>query len=154
MQQLLVFLARPFRLLNGRIQPLIPSRLTLFGWFAREQWGNTRPLVFAVFHNGGFEDLILRVFPHAAFDHNPHLRVWEGAVGENRAWTRDVQRASEREIGIDILLPTLLTAQSRPRAAARRQPIRWLERKELTALLSGTAATSFACPAQEQYESW
>jgi len=29
-------------------------------------------LVEAVLHHGGLEDLILRVLPHAALDHDPH----------------------------------------------------------------------------------
>jgi len=40
----------------------------LLGRFTIEEGGHACPLLFAVFHNGGFEDFILGVFPDAAFD--------------------------------------------------------------------------------------
>lgn len=60
MQQLFIFLARPFRLLNTRIQPLVPARFALFGRFSMQQRGNTTPLIFAIFHYGRLENLILK----------------------------------------------------------------------------------------------
>ena len=68
MQQFLIFLATPLHLPYGRIQPLVPPGLALLGRFAVEEGRHAGPLLFAVFHYGGFEDLILRVFPDTSFD--------------------------------------------------------------------------------------
>lgn len=59
MQQLLIFLAGPFGLLDARIQPFVPTRLALFGRLTMQQRGNTTPLIFAIFHYGRLENLIL-----------------------------------------------------------------------------------------------
>ena len=60
-------------LLDGRVKPLVPARLALLGGLADEQRRDARPLVLAVLHDGRLEDLVLRVLPHAALYHDPHL---------------------------------------------------------------------------------
>ncbi len=58
------------RLLNRWIDPFIPARFTLFWCLAHKQGRDTRPLIFAVFHDRCFQDFVLRIFPHPAFYHN------------------------------------------------------------------------------------
>ena len=60
-------------LLDGWVEPLVPASLALLGGLADEQRRDARPLVLAVLHDGRLEDLVLRVLPHAALDHDPHL---------------------------------------------------------------------------------
>ena len=68
MKELLVFLAAPFAFADGGVEPFVPAGLALFGRFAVEEGGDAGPLLFAVFHYGGFEDFVLGVFPGASFD--------------------------------------------------------------------------------------
>ena len=70
-EQLLVLVARPLALglLDGGVQPLEPARLALLGRLAVQQRADSRPLVFAVLHDGFLEDLVLDVAPDAALDH-------------------------------------------------------------------------------------
>ena len=63
----------PLYLLDGGVEPLVPACLALLGGLADEQRRDARPLVLAVLHDGDLEDLVLRVLPHAALDHDPHL---------------------------------------------------------------------------------
>ncbi|KAK1732487.1 hypothetical protein QTG54_016881 [Skeletonema marinoi] len=72
MQQLLILLSTPLHLSHGRIQPFIPPCLALLGRFAIEEGGDAGPLLFSVFHYGGFEDFIFGVFPDSAFDEDAH----------------------------------------------------------------------------------
>ena len=60
-------------LLDGWVEPLVPASLALLGGLADEQRRDARPLVLAVLHDGDLEDLVLRVLPHAALYHDPHL---------------------------------------------------------------------------------
>ncbi len=50
----------------------VPAGLALFWRLSVQQRRNTRPLVFAVLHDGHLEDFILRVLPHAALDDDSH----------------------------------------------------------------------------------
>uniref|UniRef100_A0A1I8HLX8 Guanylate cyclase domain-containing protein n=1 Tax=Macrostomum lignano TaxID=282301 RepID=A0A1I8HLX8_9PLAT len=58
--EFLVLLAGPFGLFNTGIQPFVPAGFALLSGFAVQQRGNSGPLVFAVFHYGRLENLILR----------------------------------------------------------------------------------------------
>ena len=60
-------------LLDGWVEPLVPASLALLGGLADEQRRDARPLVLAVLHDGRLEDLVLRVLPHAALYHDPHI---------------------------------------------------------------------------------
>ena len=79
MEELLVLLPGPLGLLDGGIEPLEPSGLALLGTLPVQKGRDPGPLVLAILHHGGLEDLILRVLPHAALDHDAwHLaRLWE-----------------------------------------------------------------------------
>lgn len=72
MQQLLILAPAPLHLTDGGIEPLVPTRLALLGRFAVEEGGDACPLLFAVFHYGGFEDFIFGVFPDASFDEDAY----------------------------------------------------------------------------------
>lgn len=88
-QQLLVLLARPFCLLDAGIQPLVPTSLALLGWLPMQQWCDTRPLVFAIFHHSRFEDFILKytsIHPVA-----PDAEV------ENEKWSYNLVSSNERK---------------------------------------------------------
>ena len=63
MQQLLLFISRPLRLLDAGIEPLVPPCLALFGRFSIQERSNSSPLVLAVLHDGGLEDLVLLFGP-------------------------------------------------------------------------------------------
>ena len=77
MEQLLVLLPGPLRLLDGGVQPLEPPGLALLSTLPVKEGRDPRPLVLAVLHHGGLEDLILGVLPHPALDHDArHLGRW------------------------------------------------------------------------------
>ena len=64
-----------------RIEPLVPPCFTLLRRFSVQERSNSSPLVLAVLHDGRLQDLVLRVLPDAALDHDPHLGVVAGARG-------------------------------------------------------------------------
>ena len=72
MQQLLILLSRPLRLLNRRVQPLIPPRFALLCTLAHKQGTDAAPLVLAIFHDSRFEDFVLGVLPYSTLDEDPH----------------------------------------------------------------------------------
>eukprot|EP00962_Isochrysis_galbana_P022508 scaffold6732_cov99-Isochrysis_galbana.AAC.2 len=71
-QQLFLLIARPLRLLDRRVEPLVPARFALLGRLADQQRRDAAPLVLAVLHDCCLEDLILRVLPHATLDQDAH----------------------------------------------------------------------------------
>ena len=71
-QKFLILLPGPLRLLDARVQPLVPPRLALLRGLANQERGDARPLVLAVLHHRRLQDLILGVLPHAALDHDAH----------------------------------------------------------------------------------
>mmetsp|Transcript_20181 Transcript_20181/g.32242 ORF Transcript_20181/g.32242 Transcript_20181/m.32242 type:complete len:267 (+) Transcript_20181:594-1394(+) len=73
MQQFLVLGLTPLRLLDARVQPFVPTRFALLGRLAHQQRRDARPLIQTVLHHGCFQDLVLGVLPHTAFDHDPHV---------------------------------------------------------------------------------
>ena len=72
MQQLFVFVSGPFCFLDAWIKPFIPPCFALLSRLARKQTGNTRPLIFSILHHCSFKNLILRILPNAALNHDPH----------------------------------------------------------------------------------
>jgi hypothetical protein len=48
MEQLLVFFLAPFRLLDARVEPLVPAGLALLWRLADEQRADARPLILAI----------------------------------------------------------------------------------------------------------
>lgn len=75
LEKLLVFGPGPLGFLDAGIEPLIPSLFALFGGFPLEEGWDTRPLVHAVLHDGGFEDFVFGVFPDSSFHDVPHGAV-------------------------------------------------------------------------------
>lgn len=60
-------------LFYGRVEPLIPTSLTLLGGLTNEERRDPGPLIFPILHHSRLEDLILRVLPDASLYHYPHL---------------------------------------------------------------------------------
>lgn len=59
-QQLLILLTRPLGLFDAGVEPLVPARLALLGGLAGEEGGDAGPLVEAILHHRGLEDLVLQ----------------------------------------------------------------------------------------------
>lgn len=71
-QQLFIFITGPLGLLDAGVEPLIPSGFALLGRLAHEQRGDTCPLIQAILHDSGLEDLILSIFPNTTLEDDPH----------------------------------------------------------------------------------
>jgi hypothetical protein len=96
-KQLLFFFFGPLSLLDGRVEPLVPSRLALLGRFANEQRRDARPLVLAIFHDGGFENLIL---PNSPRPQRPPMAQHDAALRANRGQPgRRRQQAGHAAVG-------------------------------------------------------
>lgn len=92
MKELFIFFFGPLGLLNGRVEPFVPSGFALFWCLADQERRDTRPLILAIFGDGSLENLIFSVLPHTAFDDDAnHVdnekpdsdeTEWKGARGE------------------------------------------------------------------------
>lgn len=95
-KQLLFFFFGPLSLLDGRVEPLVPSRLALLGRFANEQRRDARPLVLAIFHDGGFENLIL---PNSPRPQRPPMAQHDAALQSREPWATRPTPAAGRACG-------------------------------------------------------
>ena len=85
-EQLFIFLSGPLGLLYRWIKPFIPTGLALFRWLANEEGRDPGPLILPILHHCRLQNFILRVFPHATLDQDPHChfvsQLWILCVAE------------------------------------------------------------------------
>lgn len=122
-EQFLLLLARPLRLLDAGVEPLIPTCLALFGRLPVQQRCNTGPLVGAILHHRRLENLILRVAPRAALDEDArHVGVplrGSGTTAVTTGQPTALWRLTDRSAGRGAPLRRPQAATARITSAAR-----------------------------------